>query len=64
MMGQVGFTKPGVDYPGYINVTREGDTVTISLRGEPRDGQVGPFVTMKLTWAEWRTFYADIADRL
>jgi len=62
---QAAYTKPGSAYPGYINVTREGDDVTVTLRGDARDnGDVGPLSTLKLTWQEWLTFLAEVKYRL
>ncbi|KAA0697401.1 hypothetical protein DTW90_18395 [Neorhizobium sp. P12A] len=62
---QAAFTKPTSPYPGYINVTREGDDVTVSLRGDAREnGDVGPLSTLKLTWQEWRQFLDEIEYRL
>lgn len=62
---QAAFTKPTSPYPGYINVTREGDDVTVSLRGDARDnGECGPLSTLRLTWNEWLTFLAEIKYRL
>jgi hypothetical protein len=62
---QAAYTKQTSPYPGYINVTREGDNVTISLRGDARDnGECGPLSTLKLTWNEWLMFMDDIKYRL
>jgi hypothetical protein len=61
---QAAFTKPSVQYPGYINVTREGDQVTVSVRADARDGECGPLVSLPMTWANWVSFLAEIRDRL
>lgn len=29
------YTKPGSEYPGYVNVSRDGETVTLIVRGDP-----------------------------
>jgi hypothetical protein len=65
MTQQAAYTKPTSPYPGYINVTRDGDDVTISVRGDARDdGQCGPLVALNLTWSQWLSFLAEIKDRL
>ena len=65
MAQQAAYTKHTSPYPGYINVTREGDDVTVSVRGDARDdGQCGPFVTLRLTWSEWKAFLFEVEHRL
>lgn len=61
---QAAYTKPGTTYPGYINVTREGDEVTVTIRGDARDGQPGPLASLALSWAEWRRFEGEVKGRL
>lgn len=29
------YTKPGCDYPGYVNASREGDRIVLTVRGDP-----------------------------
>lgn len=64
MNQQAAFTKPGHTYPGYLNVTRDGDAVTVTVRGDARDGACGPMVSLPLTWNEWLSFLAEVKDRL
>ncbi|MBB3297885.1 MULTISPECIES: hypothetical protein [unclassified Rhizobium] len=62
---QAAFTKASSPYPGYINVTREGDDVTVTVRGDARDnGDCGPLATLKLTWQEWLTFFDTVKYQL
>lgn len=61
MNGQVGYTKPGVNYPGYINVTREDEKITVTIRQDARpDGHEGPMATLALSFAEWTDFLRQI----
>lgn len=62
---QAAYTKRSSPYPGYINVTRAGDDVTVSVRADAReDGQCGPYVTLKLSGEEWRSFLFEVQNRL
>lgn len=62
---QAAYTKQTPSYPGYINVTREGDAVIVTVRGDARDdGSEGPLATLRLTRPEWLAFHIDAGFRL
>jgi len=62
---QAAYTKQTSPYPGYINVSREDDQVTITLRGDARDnGECGSLTTLKLTWNEWLMFMDAVKFQL
>lgn len=37
------YTKPGASFPGYINARRDGETVTLTVRGDPTEDE-GAFI--------------------
>jgi len=61
---QAAYTKKDTIYPGYVNATREGEHVTVTVRGDARDGNVGPMASLKLTFGEWRQFLSEVEHRL
>ena len=61
---EAAYTKLDPIYPGFINVIREGDAFTVTLRGDARDGTCGPQVSLELTDSEWQIFVAEISHRL
>lgn len=59
-IAQAAFTKPTAIYPGFVNVTSENDTVTITVRGDANDGECGVLVALKITRQEWLSFMANV----
>jgi len=61
---EAAFTKAEASYPGFINATVEGEQVTVTVRGDARDGAIGPLVSLPLTMSQWRVFLTEIDMRL
>ena len=59
-------TNPGIDYPGYINFTRQDDgTVSVYLRGDPKKDDVilkrGDGVTLTLSAEAFDKLKAELS---
>ncbi|MDR5728241.1 MAG: hypothetical protein RB191_12510 [Terriglobia bacterium] len=62
---QCGWTKPSSNYPGYLNVTRDGDNVSVTVRADASaDGKCGETISLTVTFEQWQKFFRDIADRI
>lgn len=59
----VAYTKPNANYPGYINASRDGDRVILTMRGDPTSCvQIfeAKTVTLSLSTDEWAAVVAAI----
>jgi hypothetical protein len=57
---QIGSTEnTGDQYPGYLNVTRDGENVTVTVRSGKHDDAPGQIGVRRLTRSEAISFFAD-----
>lgn len=59
----VALTKPGSNYPGFVNVTKSDDGgVVVTLRGDAdSDGREGKTVTLVLDAHQWLDLRSGLA---
>lgn len=60
---EAAFTKGDQPYPAFINAQREGNTVTISVRGDARGGNVGRRASITMSIDEFIWFLGEAKFR-
>ena len=60
---EAAFTTAAQPYPAFVNAQREGDKVTLTIRGEARDGNVGPRASISMDVSEFLWFLGELKFR-
>lgn len=55
------FTESAGPNPGFISISERGGLIAISVRSPAKDGQMGAYASMSVTWDQAREIAAAVA---